>query len=106
MVGLIVKGSAVLFLEGPDPGQNAALEIINAYRVGKLGSLSEYGLTVVSRPQALTGLTWKYGFFTLSSRSDMRLAPGPFDSELTGIVKGLEEAQRVTQKPTPEAQGD
>ena len=34
MIGLIVKGATSLFLEGPDPGPEAAVGLVNRYRMG------------------------------------------------------------------------
>ncbi len=89
-IGLIVKGGTALFLQGPDPGAGVALSIVNHYRVGDFDAITEHNLEVVPRPQNLSDLSWKYGFFTIGVSMPLRIEPGPFDSELQELVKTME----------------
>jgi len=64
MVGLIVKGSAALFIEGSDPGPDAAVSLVNRYCMGK-SRLLEAKLSAVKlhhavrlRPLSRQALAW------------------------------------------------
>jgi hypothetical protein len=101
-IGLIVKGGTALFLQGDDPGAVSALSIVSRYRIEDFAAISEHGLKEVPRPSELSTLSWKYGFFTMGINMRMRLEPGPFDPELTELVRTLD---WEIQKPTPKAPG-
>ena len=99
MIGLIVKGSAALFIEGSDPGREAAVSLVNRYRMGdnrlleaKLSALKLHH-TVRPRPLPRQALAWAYVFVTLDEGDDHRLVPGPFDPELAGVVEAIEAEQ-------------
>ena len=94
MIGLIVKGSAALFIGGSDPGREAAVSLVNRYRMGdnrlleaKLSALKLHH-AVRPRPLPRQALAWAYVFVTLDEGDDHRLVPGPFDPELAGLVGG------------------
>ena len=64
MIGLIVKGSEALFLEGVDPGSQDAGVIVDRLRAGSHWPLAvrldELGLKPVPRPRPLkrSSLSW------------------------------------------------
>ena len=105
MIGLIVKGSFTLFVEGSDPGPEAAVGLVNRVRMGKIRSvetkLSALNLNHAARPRPLArhGLGWAYVFVTLTEGDDHRLEPGPFDDELAGVVAAIEAEQVVSVRP-------
>ena len=105
MIGLIVKGSAALFVEGSDPGPEAAVALVNRYRAGNSRSLEtklwtlNLRHTVRPRPLPRSALAWAYVFVALTEGDHHRLEPGPFDPELTDVVKAIE----ADQEPAPEA---
>ena len=99
MIGLIVKGSAALFIGGSDPGREAAVSLVNRYRMGdnrlleaKLSALKLHH-AVRPRPLPRQALAWAYVFVTLDEGRDHRLVPGPFDPELDGVVDAIEREQ-------------
>ena len=99
MIGLIVKGSAALFIEGSDPGPWAAVDLVNRYRAGhgqsleaRLSALNLHH-SVRPRPLQRQTLAWVYVFVTLTDGDDHRLVPGPFDPELAGVVEAIEAEQ-------------
>ena len=99
MIGLIVKGSAALFIDGSDPGPDAAVDLVDHYRIGDNrlfeAMLSALKLHRAVRPRPLPRqvLAWAYVFVTLDDRDDHRLVPGPFDPELDGVVDAIEREQ-------------
>jgi hypothetical protein len=105
MIGLIVKGSAALFLEGLDPGTGAAVALVNRHKLGNIRSraskLAELGLEPTARPKPLVreSLTWAYVFVALTEGDDRRLEPGPFDDELATIVATVEAEPRPEAEP-------
>ncbi len=86
MIGLIVKGSTALFMQGADPGSEGAVGLINRYRLGNSRSweakLSALNMEHVVRPIPLLreSLAWAYVFLTHTERDDHRLEPGPLCS--------------------------
>jgi hypothetical protein len=105
MIGLIVKGTTSLFLEGPDPSPEAAVGLVNRVRMGKIRSvqtkLSALHLNHTARPRPLArhDLAWAYVFVTLTEADDRRLEPGPFDDELARVVAAIEAEQHPEAKP-------
>lgn len=99
MVGLIIKGSTAMFLEGADPGSPNAAVIVDRLRTRKHWPLAlrldELCLKPVARPRPLarSSLNWAYVFVSLSENDDRRLEPGPFDDDLAGVVKAIEAEQ-------------
>jgi len=105
MIGLIVKGSTALFLEGNDPGAEAAVALVNRHKMGNIRSLAskfaELGVQPTARPMPLVrgALTWAYVFVALTEGDDRRLQPGPFDDELACLVAVIEGEQSRQTKP-------
>jgi len=96
MIGLIVKGPTAMFLEGSDPGPDGAVALINRCTIGNSRSVAlkfeELDLCLAPRPKPLLreALDWAYVFVALTQGDERRLAPGPFDPELTGVVTAIE----------------
>jgi hypothetical protein len=96
VTGLIVKGDAAVFLEGSDPGPQDAVALVNRFRGGnsrswatKLEALNlEHG--VRPKPLKRASLAWAYVFTVLTEGENGRLEPGPFDDELTCVVRDIE----------------
>ena len=109
MIGLIVKSAAALFVEGADPGPALAVALINHHRAGTKRAFAErlgaVNLKLVPRPAPLSrqSFDWAYVFVGLTETATLRLEPGPFDSELTEIVRIIE-AEKPTR--TLEAKGE
>ena len=109
MIGLMVKGSAALFVEGSDPGPEAAVALVNRYRVGNSRSLETKLRTlnlrhaVRPRPLPRSALAWAYVFVALTEGDDHRLEPGPFDPELAGVVAAIETDQELAPEAKPES---
>ena len=99
MIGLIVKGANALFVEGSNPGSEAAVALVNRYRAGNSRSLetklNALNLSHVGRPRPLPrqALAWAYVFVVLTEGDEHRLEPGPFDVELSTVVAAIEAEQ-------------
>ncbi len=109
MIGLIVKGTAALFVEGSDPGPEAAVALVNRYRAGNSRSLETklrtLNLRHAFRPRPLprSALAWGYVFVALTEGDDHRLEPGPFEPELAGVVAAIETDQELAPEAKPES---
>lgn len=100
MIGLIVKGSTALFLEGNDPGPQDAVGLVNRARAGNARSwatkIDALMLDRVARPVPLSrrAIGWAYVFTALTEGDERRLEPGPFDDELASMIAVIEAEQQ------------
>ena len=107
MTGLIVKGSTALFLTGNDPGAQDAVALVNRVRAGNGRScerkLAALQLERVARPKPLSdeSIAWAYVFLAATEGDERRLAPGPFDDELTNFVSAIEARQAEGRRKDP-----
>jgi hypothetical protein len=96
MTGFVVKGAKALFLEGSDPGPEAAVAVVNRYNVVTARSWADklvaLNLKRIARPIPLSreSLAWVYVFVNLTESDSRRLEPGPFDDELADIIAAIE----------------
>jgi hypothetical protein len=107
MTGLIVKGSTALFVSGSDPGAQDAVALVNRVRAGNSRScetkLDALKLEHTARPVPLSpeSIAWAYVFVALTEGDERRLEPGPFDEELTRMVKAIEALQNDAMRKNP-----